>query len=225
MNIAVINLRDLIKYGCIFILLVILLISGILIIKEKEELNPKNILDRLSNSSFLYCLDNEIPLMNNKEVKENKKSNNYHILDMELAMFNNVKEGENKEISTIDENGNSNEENTENSKEEVKDIIGRENVETKVISENNIEASFTYENNGIKIKNQSKYDVRDLLENSNYEIKNKEKVVIYHTHTCESYTSSEKYPYQMTGVYRTTDLNYTVARVRRRVRRMFKTIW
>ena len=38
-------------------------------------------------------------------------------------------------------------------------------------------------------------------------------VIIFHTHSCESYTSSEKYPYIPTGTYRTTDLNYTVTRV------------
>ena len=38
-------------------------------------------------------------------------------------------------------------------------------------------------------------------------------VIIFHTHSCESYTSSEKYPYTPTGNYRTTDLNYTVTRV------------
>ncbi len=38
-------------------------------------------------------------------------------------------------------------------------------------------------------------------------------VIIFHTHSCESYTSSEKFPYTPTGNYRTTDLNYTVTRV------------
>ena len=42
---------------------------------------------------------------------------------------------------------------------------------------------------------------------------NKENVLIFHTHTCESYTPSEKYHYLPTGNYRTTDLNFSVARV------------
>lgn len=46
-----------------------------------------------------------------------------------------------------------------------------------------------------------------------YEINNKNKIIIYHTHTCESYTPSASYNYQMTGSYRTTDLNFTVSRV------------
>ena len=42
---------------------------------------------------------------------------------------------------------------------------------------------------------------------------NKENILIFHTHTCESYTPSEQYPYEQTGNFRTTDLNYSVARV------------
>ena len=38
-------------------------------------------------------------------------------------------------------------------------------------------------------------------------------ILIFHTHTCESYTASDKYQYEPTGTYRTTDLNYTVAKV------------
>jgi len=45
------------------------------------------------------------------------------------------------------------------------------------------------------------------------DITDKNNIIIYHTHTCESYTPSEAYNYTMTGNYRTTDLNYSVARV------------
>ena len=65
----------------------------------------------------------------------------------------------------------------------------------------------------MQVNNKSVIDITDILNNSNYEIKNKNKFIIYHTHTCESYTSSEAYNYNMTGNYRTTDLNYTVSRV------------
>ena len=38
-------------------------------------------------------------------------------------------------------------------------------------------------------------------------------ILIFHTHSCESYTASDKYPYTQTGNFRTTDLNYTVTGV------------
>lgn len=132
----------------------------------------------------------------------------------------NTKEVSNEETKEETKTDEKKEEEPENKKIEV-----AENVSTSVIEENNITPSFTDSNSDIQVKNQSKYDVKDLIANANYQIKNKDKVVIYHTHTCESYTSSEKYPYEMTGAYRTTDLNYTVSKVRRRVRGMLKAIW
>ena len=48
--------------------------------------------------------------------------------------------------------------------------------------------------------------------NPNINITNKN-IILFHTHTCESYTSSNKFPYTPTGTFRTTDLNFTVARV------------
>ena len=42
---------------------------------------------------------------------------------------------------------------------------------------------------------------------------NKENILIFHTHSCESYTPSEKYQYKKTGNFRTTDKKYSVIRV------------
>ena len=65
----------------------------------------------------------------------------------------------------------------------------------------------------VKIKNETDYQItEDILNTDNLSIENKN-VILFHTHSCESYTSSEKYPYTPTGNYRTTDLNYTVTRV------------
>ena len=38
-------------------------------------------------------------------------------------------------------------------------------------------------------------------------------ILLFHTHTCESYTPSEKFNYSQTGNFRTTDLDFSVARV------------
>jgi stage II sporulation protein P len=42
---------------------------------------------------------------------------------------------------------------------------------------------------------------------------NKSDVIIFHTHTCESYTPTEAFSYEESGTFRTTDLNYSVSRV------------
>lgn len=226
MNIAVINIRDIIKWAIILTFVIIIIVSGIILIKGKEELKKIETESKEEDSSFLYYLDTEIPLMSEGEDSPKKPrkevSSRSKILDRELAMLYNLDEYKENEEALLGQNEQTNEEEAET---ENKRIEGDETAETKVITENNIEASFTDEQNNIQVKNQSKYDVKDLITNSNYEIKNKNKVIIYHTHTCESYTSSDKYSYQMTGAYRTTDLNYTVAKVRRRIRGMLETIW
>ena len=88
----------------------------------------------------------------------------------------------------------------------------RTNAILERIEENNIEESFNYTYHDIKIKNQSKYILSDDMLSDNIELTNK-KIIIYHTHTCESYTSSEKYNYNMTGNYRTTDYNFNVVKL------------
>lgn len=217
MNIAVINIRELIRYLCFFIFLVIVIVTGIIIIK---------------NSSYSFCLNTQIPLMSKDEAPKKQKEENvlngaYKILDTQLAMLSNLAEDEIIEEGIVEEEENNEIQGENIEKEEIQDktIKGEESFETKVIEENNITASFTNTGSDVQVKNQSSYNVDELLANSSYEVTNKDKVVIYHTHTCESYTASEKYQYQMTGAYRTTDLNFTVAKVRRRIRRMSKTIW
>lgn len=224
MNIAVINIKDLAKYFLILVLILIILIAGIIIIE------PINIIKQTKKSSFIQCLEMSLPIMVNEqtEKQKTKEKSSAKILDTQLAMMNNVDKTEEKQ-NVQEEQTNQNIEEPPKQEEikepENKKIAETENIQTQVIEENNIKATYNYDEVGVQVKNQSKYDVKDLIQNANYQIKNKQKVVIYHTHTCESYTSSEKYNYQMTGAYRTTDLNYTVAKVRRRTRRMPKTIW
>lgn len=225
MNIAVINIKDLIKYALILAGIIILIATGIIVIKGKEEFESSEVSSEAENSSFLYCLDMEMPLMANGENEDKKGKNTlssgYKILDTQLAMLYNIDESQEIEEEIKEEIEKKIEEQKENEGEQSKEEENRErkvevvgNVDTKIIDENNITASFTDNQNNIQVKNQSKYDIKELLNNSNYELKNKNKVIIYHTHTCESYTSSEKYNYEMTGAYRTTDLNYTVSKVR-----------
>ncbi len=219
MNIAVINIRDIIKWAIILAFIIIIIVSGIILVKGKDKLKDVDEASAEEDSSFLYYIDTEIPLISEKEEKPKKPrkevSSRSKILDTQLAMLYNLDEDKENEEVLLGQNDGELDENQEEAEPENKKVEGTEAVETKVITEKNIEASFTDEQNNIQVKNQSKYDVKDLITNSNYEIKNKNKVIIYHTHTCESYTSSDKYSYEMTGAYRTTDLSYTVAKVRR----------
>ena len=222
MNIAVINLKDIIKYALFFILILAVILVGIGFSKKEELSNiiSEMVLSKFENSSFLYCLQLELPLVANEELNiKHIDSSPEAILNTQLAILNNV--NYNEEIDDTEENmlvenieyTEVEEENKDNIDENtvVEKIEIPENLKTEVISEHNLNARYTDLTNSVKINNQTSFDIKDI--NSNYNLINKNKVIIYHTHTCESYTSSESYNYQMTGTYRTTDLNYTVARV------------
>lgn len=219
MNIAVISLKDLIKYAICFIVILAIITTVIVSLKKEEfkegsEETSTSFFEKIKNSSFLYCLKTEIPLIANSDEIYEKKIDNINILNTELALMYNLEESEidDTPVPEAEENKET-EEIQEEVKEEEQKTEESENLDTQVIAENNIKASYTDEKNTVRVNNQTGYDIKEILDNPNYEIKNKNKIIIYHTHTCESYTSSDAYKYEMTGTYRTTDLNYTVSRV------------
>ena len=98
---------------------------------------------------------------------------------------------------------------------EVEDEIEniKTDIETEVVTKNPLADAYTDMYGSVKIKNETSYTLSDDILNSESLNINGKNVLIFHTHTCESYTSSDAYSYTATGSYRTTDLNYTVARV------------
>lgn len=220
MNIAVVSLKDLIKYTMCFIVIIIIIVIGISVIKKEEINNEKEemstgFLNNLVNSSFLICLKTEIPLTMRLEESTdyNEDTASNKILNTELALMYSLEEYDDTEVQESNQQLQESENNEAQNEDTVNNIEVQENQTTEVISENNINATYTNEGRNVQVNNQTDYDITNILNNSNYEINNKTKFIIYHTHTCESYTPSESYNYEMTGSYRTTDLNYTVSRV------------
>ena len=85
-------------------------------------------------------------------------------------------------------------------------------VKTEVITNNPIKETYNTEYGKVKIKNETDYTLTQEMLTPDIAIENKN-IVLFHTHSCESYTSSDAYPYTPTGNFRTTDLNFTVTRV------------
>ncbi len=162
-----------------------------------------------NNKVFTASINSSIPGMNNtQEHNENEDTKSYieKILSTQLAMSDNLVQ-EKVQIS---------EDEPEQPVEEEQEVSINteipENANTQVIEENNIKTTYTNEYQGVQIKNSSKYNLTEEMLNSNIELSNTKDILIFHTHTCESYTPTENYNYTMTGNYRTTDLNYSVAR-------------
>ena len=220
-NVAVIRMKDIIR----FFLLGILTIIIVLLFRNyfnKKNLEKLNIGKKLSSNMSQYvkkAIDTELPNINveNNKSKEEKNDGNRFlnaIIGLELGVVNATeKMVENIEVNNEVGQNIENEENKENNKEEKEVELPKESVETEVITKNPIADAYTKKYKGVKIKNETGYDLSD--EDLSYDkLKiNKSNIIIFHTHTCESYTSSKKYSYTPTGNFRTTDLKYSVARV------------
>lgn len=197
MNIAVINARDLFKYILKFLVIVFILflfmkgIKSIISLKERTNIEEtiKASEDKISKNSFLNCLDISISLMSYRNSKEynNEILTKNKILAMGAGIFNksiyeNTDLVINEEELTIDD--------TEELINKVAELP--ENVTVENVSENNITPKVTSSYEGVQINNQSDYEITEDMLVPDVEITNKKDILIYHTHTCESYTASER---------------------------------
>ena len=88
-----------------------------------------------------------------------------------------------------------NEELTNDDVEEITSQVEEisKNVSTQNVEENNITAKYTGSYKSVKINNQSDYKITEDMLKPDVEIENKKDILIYHTHTCESYTPSKRF--------------------------------
>lgn len=220
-NVTVLKMRDIFKViiEITFLVVVVLGISKIFHKDTKE--NSKGIqkiengIKAVSQFSMINCMDQTIPTMSSineeyKNIAKEDKNILQEMLKTQISSVNAIKESE--EITNKENNENI-QENEKNQTEERQEIqLAQEGLQTQVITQNPISenSNVTYKN--VKIKNQTSYTLTEEMLNPDITIENKN-IVLFHTHSCESYTSSDKYPYTPTGTFRTTDLNFTVVRV------------
>ena len=225
-NVTVLKMRDIFKViiGITFLVVVVLGISKIFHKDTKENSKVvqkiENGIKALSQFSMINCMDQTIPTMSsiNEEYKniakeDDQKENKNILQEMLKTQISSVNAIEKSEEITNKENNENIQENEKNQTEEKQEIqLAQEGLQTQVITQNPISenSNVTYKN--VKIKNQTSYTLTEEMLNPDITIENKN-IVLFHTHSCESYTSSDKYPYTPTGTFRTTDLNFTVVRV------------
>ncbi len=227
-NLAVINIKDIIKILKIVLIIAIMLLVifkiGSSIFENKQNISFESI-KNLEIINFSRIIDKTVLISNyfgnNYEKTENGLKK---LLVSELAIFSSeekLMELENQEEVTEFEDlkkgeNNINVSKAENNEQVITQDLGEEvpfSLQTNVISSNNKTDKFTNEYNGVKIKNESSYNLTEEMLIPNVDFTNKKDIIIYHTHTCESYTPTEANNYVSSGNFRTTDLNYSVARV------------
>ncbi len=199
-NVTVLKMKDIKKY-----LLGILATSIVVFIVSKYI--PKN-------NSMLGCLKQTVPTITN--LNRTDEQRNYEddflqgILKTQISSMKVIENMENNMGSNIENEDVKENEVEEEQKQNIE--MAQTNLETEVVTNNPIAEKYQAEYGKVKIKNETEFELTQDILKPDITIENKN-VVLFHTHSCESYTSSEKYPYTPTGTYRTTDLNYTVTRV------------
>lgn len=212
-NVTVLRLKDIVKYViCIFVLILLIFsitnyFSGAKKNTEQVTQKVENVTNQLSSHSLLSCLDATLPVVasiNHSEENEKEKLSQNDILKSMLET----------QISSIDEIQNESSEKVEaENTNETKEIeLATTDVGTEVITNNPLAENYNVQYGNVKIRNQTDYELTQEMLTPDITIENKN-IMIFHTHSCESYTSSELYPYTPTGNFRTTDLNFTVTRV------------
>lgn len=201
--IKVVRLKDLIKYFVLIVLIIVILMLIINIFKNKNKnINGKRI------------IEDEIAIIDDKNKKDAKKIE-IAVVQKELPISKNdmMLDIKNNELDNNTKENNNEEDNKAGVEQKNEEIVHpKDGVKIEVVK-NAVNPKTTNEYKGIKINNTTKYQLtEDMLNFDNYEI-NKSKVLIYHTHTTESYTQTNKLKYNPSGSFRCLDLNYTVAKV------------
>lgn len=216
-NVTVLKMKDLKKYfiGMLSTIVVVILASKYFPQAAKEGKIQKV----LSENSMVNCLEQTVPTISsmNEEYKKiaseediGMKEGNLlqGILNTQISSIQGIEKIEEKaqkEVASVPEKQ---EEKTDKQPVET----AKTGEATQVITNNPIKETYNTEYGKVKIKNETDYPLTNDMLVPDITIENKN-IVLFHTHSCESYTSSEAYPYTPTGSFRTTDLNYTVTRV------------
>ena len=216
-NVTVVNIKGLLKFLIFIVLMcgiIFFIYSSVSSEKLSNEINS-NVTEEKKSKYISFILNKTIPgigQINGTDMilSETTYSETGSVVQFLLAYQLPAM----KALSSLDTNNSDNPpveiaQNTETTPEV---SHADTNVTTEVIP-NNVPNKYTDDYNGVEIKNGTNYNLtEDILNCDNLDF-NKKDIMIFHTHTCESYTPTEQYSYEETGTFRSTDLNYSVVKV------------
>lgn len=217
-NVTVINRKDAIKY--LVRIVIAIIIVGVLaryfsglketdiskIAKTKEE----------NQNAFISCLDDTIPTIEQVNMGENITTDNNSVTPLKLALTQELGVLDSIEKKYVSETTEQLKDESSITSEDLEEQNRINEVQTGVKTEvqpSNVPTKYTNTYNSVQIKNESKYSLTEEMLSTEGVTVNNKNILIFHTHTCESYTPTENYNYNQTGNFRTTDLNFSVARV------------
>ena len=221
-NMAVFSLKDIIKY-LIKITIIITIVIGLMRYFYTAKDNISKQAQAIEGAPLISCLDTTIPgiaSLNKEETEKVQVNPLKKVLEMQLGMLTSIKDKKVEADNAEKSEQQTDEEKAENEVPEEPIQTAETNVKTEVQS-SSVKESYNSEYNGVKIKNETDYKLTKEILTPDIDI-NTEDILIFHTHTCESYTESEKYEYKQTGNYRTTDRDYSVVNVGRELDRQLE---
>ena len=202
-SVTVIKLKDIVKIG---IILFLIYVFCKLIFNDNLKNRLNYMFDLNNNQLIKVGIDNELNFI--KIISENDEKNTEEkteeVEEPDDISFSKsiLKFGSNifyaKQIEI--DNGQDNDEvvNSAQSYELAPENINSDvstDVTTQVITKNPIAENYNVDYKGVKIKNGTDFELTDDMLNSDLEI-NKQNIIIFHTHTCESYTQTEEERYE-----------------------------
>ena len=187
---------------------------------ENNEASNSKEVDNKKSKAMLFCIDDVLPQIGiNKENNETKETSAIQFaFSSELEVMEALKNANETVENTNQEKQNTNQEENvvaeENNSGNNAETTTGINLDWTVneVDNSGVNPRYTDEYNGVLINNGTNYTLTQEMLTPDVTV-NKNKVVIYHTHTCESYTPTEAYSYTASGNFRTIDLNYSVSRV------------
>lgn len=218
-KVSVISTKDLIKKSIKISFTLCTLIAIVCIVKYSKA-NLANV--EISADKYISCISEELTIMGDLN-KKNIGINPEKILDSELRVSKSVtsRNLDNIKVSEqITQNGQGGDTNTAENRDEAtdnpEDTGDVQEVNTNVTTEvmqSTYKETYNFIVNGVKIRNETSFNLDEMkLSPTNVKLNNKN-VIIFHTHTCESYTPTEQNKYESSGNFRTLDLNHSVSRV------------
>lgn len=222
-RVSVVSTKEIFKLIIKIVLFIVILVIIIGIIRYSKRNFEKTSID---TNKYLSYITDEITVMGNLELNNKLSLNPEIILDsefraskaitsrnMDSLKLSNYDEDENSKANIVNENESLNQSTEKVNGEnlgEIKEV--NTGVQTEVIK-STYKETYNYSVNGVKIKNETNFNLDELqLSTDNVNTDNKN-VIIFHTHTCESYTQTENCKYEESGNYRTTNLEYSVSKV------------
>ena len=190
--IKTIKIKDLIKYLVGLIIVILIAVYSTRYFSKLSKNKDFSVL----NIDYKAIIKSNISIANYEEGKKvieeaegkyTSRSGLIRILDIELPE---IKETENKD-------------EVEEENEEIEE-------ERKTTD---IKDTYTNTYGSVTVKNLTNIKLTTDILKPDYNVKNKKDIIIYHTHTCESYTPTKENSYKASGIFRTTDLSYSVVRV------------